>query len=187
METKLILDPQLVLDTWKDIGDADMFSKLMIAAAYYVKYRGKLPKRFETYQELASYFKTNIEPILNGKPIADSVVGDDTKSELVTLINQSNYFDEDERKVLVDMLDLWWGRGKYARTELIYTQSMCLSRTGVDTEKFVELRKWLKAEDCLNWENRPYGDYITSYHTFNEAKLLEVLRAEQNNNAKLNF
>ena len=61
---------------------------------------------------------------------------------------------------------------------MIYTQSMCQNRVGVENEKFVELRKWLKAQGCLDWENKPYNDYLTSFHTFNERKLLDLLRDE---------
>ena len=178
MDNKLTLDPNVIIEAYKAVGDNDMFTQLMVAAAYFTKYRGKLPKKFtyENYPIAYDYFKKRIKPALEGKPAEDSTV--DVGPELFNLIDHSNYFDDEERKVLKDMLTMWWGRGKYSRTELIYTQSMALNRTGCPAEKFIELRKWLKANEALDWENRPYNDYLTSYHTFNEKKLVEILKDE---------
>ena len=176
MDTKLNIDPNVILTAYKTVGDGDIFTQIMLATAYYVKYRGRLPKKFTPDEHPASYnyFIEHIKPVLDGKPEPQCNVG----PELFALIDRSNYFDDDERKLIKDMLEMWWGRGKFSRTEMIYTQKMCYERTGVESEKFVELRKWLKANGVLDWENRPYNDYLTSYHTFNEAKLLELLKNE---------
>ena len=124
------------------------------------------------------HYNTNIHPLLNGGAPGSNTVSEGDKAEIINRINDSNLFDVDDRKVLIDMLDMWWGRGKYARTEMMYTQSMCLKRTGVSSEKFSELRKFLKAQDCLTWENKPYKEFNTSYHMFNESNLLKLLREE---------
>lgn len=178
MDTKISIDPEVILSTYKAVGDSDIFTQVWVAAAYYIKYHGRLPRKFneEEHPIAYGYFINRIKPLLDGKPEVDSTVDDTTKSELLRLIKTTTLFDADEKKVLNDLLDMWWGRGKYARTELIYTQSMCQTRTGVGSEKFIELRKWLKAEGVLTWENRPYGDYLTSYHMVNEARLYEVLK-----------
>lgn len=177
METKLTLDPNIVLKCYKALG-SENFVLVMLASAYYVKYHKRLPKNFDVdlHPEAYIYFTRNVQPILDGKPVCDDVLDEAGQAELITLINHSDLFDQDERKVLNDMLELWWGRKSFSRTEMIYTQKMCYDRTGVQSEKFCELRKWLKAEGALTWENKPYGDYNTSYHTFNEVKLLEVLK-----------
>lgn len=178
METKLTFDPEIVLSTYKAVGDNEIFTQVWVAAAYYVKYHGRLPRKFneEEHPIAYGYFINRIKPLLDGKPETSSVLPDTKKTELIGAIKTTSLFDADEKKVLLDMLEMWWGRGQYARTELIYTQSMCLTRTGVSAEKFTELRKWLKAEGVLTWENRPYGDYLTSYHMVNEARLYEVLK-----------
>lgn len=180
MDTKLTIDPNVVIQSFKDLKSQDDFTAVWIAAAYSIKNRGKLPTNFthDRHPQSYDYFKNKVEPILNGKAIPESQLTKEGQTELFELIDKSNYFDDDERRVIKDMLTMWWGRGKYAYTEMIYTQKMCLDRTGVEAEKFIELRKWLKAEECLTWENRPYNDYITSYHTFNEKKLYELLKRE---------
>lgn len=189
MESKLTIEPQVVLQTYKDLQSQDDFTAVWIAAAYYLKYRGKLPNKFtrERHPKSFDYFKKKIEPMLKGKSNPDCQLTEPGQEELFKLIDKSSYFDNEERSVLKDMLAMWWGRGKYSRTEMIYTQKMCFERTGVEADKFVELRKWLKAEDCLTWENRPYNDYLTSYHTFNEKRMLEVLRAEKSDPTAYKF
>lgn len=182
MEAKLSIDASAILNSSKVLG-SESFARVWWAAAYYVKYHGRLPKDFneKMHKESYEYFCSNILPLLNGRnPENVTVINDKQKDELIDMINDTQLFDDDEKKVLLDMLTFWWGRGKYSRTELVYTQSMCQTRTGVGTEKFVELRMFLKAEECLKWENRPYGDYLTSYHTFNEARLYQLLK-EYNN------
>lgn len=180
METKLTLDPNIILKAYKALGGDD-FVLVMLAAAYYVKYHKKLPKNFnvDIHPEAYIYFSNHIQPILDGKPDTDTSIPDTKKDELLALITNTTLLDAQEIKTLKDMLDLWWNRKGYSRTEMIYTQSMALSRTGIESEKFSELRKWLKAEECLTWENRPYGDYLTSYHTFNEAKLYQLFSENQ--------
>ena len=182
METKLTIDPDVIIKSYKSINDADYFTQVWIAAAYYVKHHGRLPARFnqDEHPIAFDFFTNRIKPILDGKPITDDMLGENEKEELYGYLNRTTLFDPDEKKVLKDMLDMWYGRGKYARTELIYTQSMAWSRAGVPGEKFAELRKWLKAEECLTWENRPYNDYLTSYHMFKERKLYNLLKEDCN-------
>lgn len=186
METKLSLDPSVIIKAYKDVGDYETFTQVMVGAAYYVKYHGRLPSKFneEQHPDAYRYFIERIKPIIDGKTQTDTNLNEADQQELLRLINVSSLFDDDEKKVLVDMLTMWWGRGKYARTELIYTQSMAQAKCGITGEKFVELRRWLKAEECLTWENRPYNDYLTSYHMFNEAKFLAVLKAEHETTKK---
>lgn len=185
MESKLTLDPAVILKTYKDVGDYETFTQIMVGAAYYVKYHGRLPSKFnEDEHPIAyGYFVNRIQPLIDGKTSTETNITEPEQQELFGLIDASSLFDNEEKNVLKNMLELWWGRGKYSRTELIYTQSMAQTRSGISGEKFAELRRWLKAEECLTWENRPYNDYLTSYHMFNEAKLLAVLRAE-NDTAK---
>ena len=180
METKLTLDPNIILKAYKALG-GDGFVLVMLAAAYYVKYRKRLPNNFtvDIHPEAYIYFTKHIQPVLDGKPDDDTNIDDIQKTELVAMISGTSLLDAQEIKTLTDMLDLWWNRKGYSRTEMIYTQTMALNRTGIEGEKFSELRRWLKAEGCLNWENRPYGDYLTSYHTFNEARLYQLFKEAQ--------
>lgn len=180
MDNKLALDPNIILKAYKALG-GDAFVLVMLAAAYYVKYHKKLPNNFnvDVHPEAYSYFSKHIQPILDGKPDTDTELDETKKEELLALISKTTLLDAQEIKTLKDMLDLWWNRKGYSRTEMIYTQNMALNRTGIEGEKFAELRKWLKAEECLTWENRPYGDYLTSYHTFNEAKLYQLFSENQ--------
>lgn len=176
----LTIDPNVILKAYKDLGTDD-FTLVMLATAYYAKYHFKrLPGKFtaEEHPRAWEYFSKSIRPIFDGKPTADNILTPEQQEEVKNYINKSVLFDDDERRILIDMLDMWWGRGVYARTEMIYTQSMCFSRTGVQSEKFVELRKFLRAEECLEWENKPYGDYLTSYHRFNEIKLYNFLKSD---------
>lgn len=182
----LTIDPQVFIQAAKDLQSLEDVGCICLAVSCATKNRGRLPKNFnpETHGAAYHYYKTKVEPLLRGEANADGILTDDEKQELLHRIDESDYFESDEKTLVKDMLEMWWGRGKYARTEMIYTQSMCSNRTGVTNEKFVELRKWLKAQDVLDWENRPYNDYITSFHTINERKFLELLRDEYHYNLK---
>jgi hypothetical protein len=184
METKLTIDPDVIIKSFKSIGNSDHFTQIWVAAAYYVKHHGRLPAKFNQDEHPVPYkfFTEKIKPILDGKPVTENTLNDIEKEELYGFIKRTSLFDQEEKKVLKDMLDMWFGRGKYSRTELIYTQSMAWSRAGVPGDKFSELRKWLKAEECLTWENRPYNDYLTSYHMFNERKLYNLFKEDCNDN-----
>lgn len=178
MNELLAIDPNVVLKSYKTLGDYEAFSLVWLAAAYYQKYRGRLPKNFndERHHLAYTYFNNYVKPVLDGKPVSDSTITTEEQADLISLVNTSGLFDDVEKATIVDMLQMWWGRGKFSRTEMIYTQAMAEKRTGIDSEKFSEIRKFLKAEKCLNWENRPHGDYVTSFHTFNEANLYKLLK-----------
>ena len=181
MDLKFSIAPEEIITAYKTLGN-DGFVLLMVAAAYATKYYGRLPSKFtqELHPKEYAYYKNNFEPLMNGKAKPSTHLSDSDWEILMDAIDKSHLFDEDDRKVLKDMLEMWKGRGKYSRTEMVYTQAMCKERTGVESEKFIELRRFLKAEECLNWENRQYNDRPTSYHIFNETNLLALLTKEIN-------
>ena len=175
---KLSLDSQVILDAYKDLGPED-FTLVMVASAYYTKYsQHRMPTKFteELHPVSYRYFNSNIKPILDGKPVNEITV--EQQHQLRGYIKNTMLFDDDEKTILNDMLDLWWGRGTYARTDMIYTQSMCYSRTKVKSEHLVNLRYYLKNEGCLTWENREFNGNPTSYHRFDEAKLYNLLKSD---------
>lgn len=177
---ELTIDPQIFIQAAKDLKSLEDVGCICLAVCCASKNRGRLPKNFnaDTHEAAYLYYKNKVEPLMKGEALPETAITDGEKEELFKRIDESDYFEGDEKKLMKDMLTMWWGRGKYARTEMIYTQSMCQNRIGVENEKFVELRKWLKAQGCLDWENKPYNDYMTSFHTFNERKLLDLLRDE---------
>lgn len=87
MDTKLTLDPNVVLQSYKDLQNQEDFTTVWIAAAYSVKNRGKLPTKFteDRHPKTFKYFKTKIEPILNGKTIDDNRIDKNGQDELFNL------------------------------------------------------------------------------------------------------
>ena len=182
MNEHLSIDPNVVLKSYKILGDYEAFSLVWLAASYYIKYKGRLPRNFndERHHLAYTYFNNYVKPILDGKPVSDDTITTDEQADLINLVNTTGLFDDVEKATIIDMLNMWWGRGKFARTEMIYTQAMAEKRTGITSEKFSEIRKFLKAEKCLEWENKPFGDYTTSFHRFNESNLYKLLKEFKN-------
>ena len=172
---KLEIDPEVIIRSAAELSSKRQVATLWICAAYYVKSHGKVPANIKEYPKVQQFFNQYVKPALDNKPYVENGLDSDKREELLNLVDCNAIMDDEEKKVLKDMLTMWWGRGCYSRKEMIYTQKMCKDRTGMEGDRFNELKKWLKANECLSWENKPYGDYVTSYHVFDEKKLYDLL------------
>lgn len=177
MERKLEINADAIIKAYKELNDSD-FKLVMLAAAKHAKYKRVSPKfTEEKYPVAYRYFADDIQPLLEGTAPKSAQLDEEKQEGLFKMIQTTTLFNADERKVLLDMYRTWLSRN---RGELIYTANTCMNNTGVEAEIFNELRKYLKAYDCLTWETREVEyDGRTSnrcFYMFNEINLYKLLK-----------
>lgn len=177
MEPKLTINSDAIITAYKELSDSD-FKLVILAAAKYAKYKRVSPKFTpDKYPNAYNYFVDNILPLQEGVAPRSSHLDTEKQEGLFKMIQTTTLFNDDERKVLLDMYRQWLNRN---RSELIYTNNMCMNNTGVSDEVFNELKRYLKSFDCLTWDTREVEyDGRTSnrcFYMFNEINLYKLLK-----------